>query len=170
MLPKDSKQKRRLTVPRGQGGSAGHATGLSDAADGQGDVPKIVADCIAYLDDPEMLKMEGIFRISGSMTEIKSFKDSYNKKKTTPDIFALKPDPHVVAGALKMFFREAPVPLLTFELYDCWVAAIGAPDEFSRLTCVSKVIALLPPSNRNILKLLLGLLKKVKLNPFEPPF
>ena len=34
-------------------------------------------------------------------------------------------DPHVVAGLLKQYLRELPEPLLTFELYDCFLAAAG---------------------------------------------
>lgn len=34
-------------------------------------------------------------------------------------------NPHTVAGLLKVFFRELPEPLLTFELYDAFLAAIS---------------------------------------------
>jgi hypothetical protein len=35
-------------------------------------------------------------------------------------------DIHNVAGLLKLFFRELPEPLLTFELYESFIAAMGA--------------------------------------------
>jgi hypothetical protein len=31
--------------------------------------------------------------------------------------------PHTVAALLKLYFRELPEPLVTFELYDCFIAA-----------------------------------------------
>lgn len=31
--------------------------------------------------------------------------------------------PHSVAALLKLYLRELPEPLLTFELYDCFMAA-----------------------------------------------
>jgi hypothetical protein len=34
-------------------------------------------------------------------------------------------DINVVAGALKLFFRELPNPLLTFELYDRFIQALN---------------------------------------------
>lgn len=42
----------------------------------------------------------------------------------------MKPDlssepPHDVAGLLKLYFRELPEPLLTFEMYEPFLAAAG---------------------------------------------
>lgn len=34
-------------------------------------------------------------------------------------------DPHVIANLLKQYLRDLPEPLLTFELYDCFIAATG---------------------------------------------
>jgi len=34
-------------------------------------------------------------------------------------------EPHVVCSTLKLFFRELPEPLFTFELYDCFMIADG---------------------------------------------
>jgi hypothetical protein len=32
-------------------------------------------------------------------------------------------DPHVVAGALKLYLRELPEPLMTYKLYPEWMIA-----------------------------------------------
>lgn len=34
-------------------------------------------------------------------------------------------DPHTIAGCLKMYLRELPEPILTFELYKEWMQAAG---------------------------------------------
>lgn len=34
-------------------------------------------------------------------------------------------DPHTIAGCLKMYLRELPEPLLTYELYSDWMKAAG---------------------------------------------
>lgn len=35
-------------------------------------------------------------------------------------------DPHTVTGLLKYYFRELPEPLMTFALYEQFIAAAGA--------------------------------------------
>jgi hypothetical protein len=34
-------------------------------------------------------------------------------------------DVHTVAGIVTLFFRKLPNPLLTNELYDCFITAVG---------------------------------------------
>ncbi len=44
-------------------------------------------------------------------------------------------DPHLIAGLLKAYFIELKEPLLTFELYDTFIEAIGT--YFSKFTILS---------------------------------
>ena len=44
-----------------------------------------------------------------------------------PDLEAKCTSPHTAAALLKLFFRKMPEPLLTFELYDCFMAANCKP-------------------------------------------
>ncbi len=71
----------------------------------------------------DRLKLEGLFRVSGSLTDVRSLSAAF-LRGTPPDLSNVQ-DPHTVAGVLKIFFREARDPLLTYELYDCWIAAVG---------------------------------------------
>ncbi len=41
--------------------------------------------------------------------------------------------PHTVAALLKLYLRELPEPLLTFELYDCFQAANGKYELLCRI-------------------------------------
>lgn len=59
--------------------------------------------------------MEGIFRVAASRHMVEACKDNLDKGLYV-DIFAL--DGRVVTDLLKLFIRELPDPLLTFELYD----------------------------------------------------
>eukprot|EP01087_Luapelamoeba_hula_P007324 TRINITY_DN1792_c0_g1_i1.p1 TRINITY_DN1792_c0_g1~~TRINITY_DN1792_c0_g1_i1.p1 ORF type:complete len:507 (+),score=120.76 TRINITY_DN1792_c0_g1_i1:190-1710(+) len=161
-------QKKKLArdkkgAKRGGGAQAsGAAAGGTNSGDMAGDdvaIPSIIETTIAYLEDPDRLKLEGIFRVSGSLNDVKLIKESYEKGKKV-DLSKVT-DAHTVAGVLKIFFRESKDPLLTFELYDCWVAAIATPSEGDRVASVRQVIELLPAINRRILQRLTGLLVKV---------
>lgn len=41
---------------------------------------------------------------------------------TLPTVIEYR-DPHVIAGALKSYLRDLPEPLMTYTLYDEWMAA-----------------------------------------------
>ena len=47
-------------------------------------------------------------------------------------------DINVIAGALKSFFRSLPEPLMSYELYDDFINAIGKQDIYSILYIVYK--------------------------------
>mmetsp|Transcript_18280 Transcript_18280/g.25603 ORF Transcript_18280/g.25603 Transcript_18280/m.25603 type:complete len:407 (+) Transcript_18280:90-1310(+) len=123
-------------------------------------IPRLVEDCIVFLDTPTALQTEGIFRLSGSQDEIQKIKTLYEEDKPV-DLQKMAKDVNVVAGLLKLYFRELPEALLTYELYECFLAAIGVPEEEAKMDCLRKVIDLLPAGNRLILTRLMGFLHKV---------
>jgi len=56
-----------------------------------------------------------------------------------------------------MYLRELPDPLLTYELYDCWLASSTVSNNNGRLLCFQRVLELLPEGNKLILYTLLKL-------------
>jgi hypothetical protein len=61
---------------------------------------------------------------------------------------------HTVTGLVKLYFRELPEPLLTFESYDMFIAASGVPEKDARLQMIRKVLGFIPPTKYRLLKLL----------------
>lgn len=57
---------------------------------------------------------------------------------------AIKQDIHAVSSLLKLYFRELPNPLATYQLYEKFVAAAKASDE-ERLFQMREVVHELPP-------------------------
>ena len=70
------------------------------------------------------LDESGLFRIAAVQSEVRKLKAVYDKG-SDPDLIELTNDPHLITSLLKMFFRELPEPLLTYELYECFMAANG---------------------------------------------
>jgi len=53
-------------------------------------------------------------------------------------------DVHVVAGYIKLFLRELPEPLLTYNMFNDWMAAAGMPPplnsaSLSSLACLKNL-------------------------------
>eukprot|EP01117_Protostelium_nocturnum_P005208 TRINITY_DN1894_c0_g1_i1.p1 TRINITY_DN1894_c0_g1~~TRINITY_DN1894_c0_g1_i1.p1 ORF type:complete len:146 (-),score=54.82 TRINITY_DN1894_c0_g1_i1:72-509(-) len=94
-------------------------------------IPIIVEQCIQYL-EKDGYNQEGIFRLSGSSTEMERLKHLYMEGKTV-DLKKEAREPNDVAGLLKLYFREMSDPLLTWELYECFLAAVGVPSSDARI-------------------------------------
>ena len=128
---------------------------------GAGLLPPIVAQAVAFLDD-KGLTVEGIFRNPANAAVLHALRKAYDNGEDVD--LSIVSDAHVVAGLLKLFFRELPEPLLTFELYDEWIAAEALDDERARLARICAIVARLPPANRAVLAHLVGLLSRVGAN------
>lgn len=81
------------------------------------DVPTIVTQCITDISEKDGLATEGLFRISGEQTSINKLKDIFDNN-TAQERTLTSYNIHTICGVLKLWLRELPEPLLTFELYD----------------------------------------------------
>jgi hypothetical protein len=80
----------------------------------RGELPAVLASGLDWL-IKRGATMEGIFRLSGDMQVILTFKDMFDRglHVTFPPGAAV----HDVAGVVKLWLRELPEPLFTFDLY-----------------------------------------------------
>ncbi|NXW25597.1 RHG15 protein, partial [Circaetus pectoralis] len=70
-------------------------------------------------------------------------------------------DVHVVTGALKLFFRELPEPLVPYEFFNPFIEAIKLPDPQEQVEQVAELVKSLPPANYATLRYLLAHLCRV---------
>uniref|UniRef100_A0A8C7CSF8 Unconventional myosin-IXAa-like n=1 Tax=Oncorhynchus kisutch TaxID=8019 RepID=A0A8C7CSF8_ONCKI len=85
-------------------------------------VPLVVEKLINYI-EMHGLYTEGIFRKSGSTNKIKELRQGLDT-----DVSSMNLDDyniHVIAGVLKQWLRDLPNPLMTFELYEEFLRAMG---------------------------------------------
>ncbi|CAJ0960409.1 unnamed protein product [Ranitomeya imitator] len=77
------------------------------------------------------------------------------------------PDINIIAGALKLYFRDLPIPVITYDTYSKFIEAakISNPDE--RLEAIHESLMLLPPAHFETLRYLMIHLKKVTQNEKE---
>ncbi|NWV81885.1 RHG27 protein, partial [Dasyornis broadbenti] len=63
-------------------------------------------------------------------------------------------DIHVVTGALKLFLRELPEPLIPFSHFDKFIAAIKIQDLSLRGRCIRDLVLSLPSAHHDTMKVL----------------
>eukprot|EP01132_Coremiostelium_polycephalum_P001272 gene1272-1602_t len=123
------------------------------------DIPPIISQTIEYIEKKAMDTV-GIFRLSGSVVTIESWKNKYDKGEKI-DLLTQENDPHAVAGLLKLYLRELPDPLLTYSKYKYFIASQTIEDFPTRIKSIKHLIKSLPPVNYAVLSHLLQFLGKV---------
>jgi len=107
------------------------------------------------------LEVEGIFRISGSHSQVLELKKNLEKGlEFELDNF----DVHVVAGAIMQWLVELRPPLMTFDYHDNFIEAQKIEQEEERQKRITEVLGLLPPWNRASLFLLFKLFYEIHRN------
>lgn len=83
------------------------------------DVPHFIEKSINFIREYGT-KTEGIFRLSGRQTQIEKLRDQLDQGKKV--FFSTGMDVHSVANLFKQWLRELPEPILTWKLYDDFIA------------------------------------------------
>lgn len=109
------------------------------------DIPMVLRCCAEFIE--EFGIVDGIYRLSGITSNIQKLRRSFDEERI-PD-FALpevRQDIHALSSLLKMYFRELPNPLCTYQLYDNFVDAIQTRgDATERLRLMKETVQKLPP-------------------------
>lgn len=75
---------------------------------------------------PLGLDIEGLYRVSGSVEEIELLKARFESDWEQTELYLNSfEDIHVITGALKLYFRSLPIPLITFDSYPSFISAIS---------------------------------------------
>eukprot|EP00004_Rigifila_ramosa_P026076 TRINITY_DN7983_c0_g1_i3.p1 TRINITY_DN7983_c0_g1~~TRINITY_DN7983_c0_g1_i3.p1 ORF type:complete len:1052 (+),score=227.03 TRINITY_DN7983_c0_g1_i3:212-3157(+) len=131
---------------------------LSPKPEGADDVPQIVKACISRI-EALGLGEPGLFRVSGSSTEVKRFMELYNRLSFL-DLSGVS-DIHTCTGILKHHLRLRE-PLLTFKMFPEWSAATSAAVSLpEQLQLFRAALQKLPRKNQLTLAAILELLDKV---------
>nr|XP_033787382.1 rho GTPase-activating protein 12 isoform X6 [Geotrypetes seraphini] len=122
-------------------------------------VPKFVKLCIQYVEEYG-LEVDGLYRVSGNLAVIQKLRFAVNHEEKLDLNDSKWEDIHVVTGALKMFFRELPEPLFTYNHFNDFVNAIKQEPR-QRVQAVKDLIKQLPKPNQETMQILFRHLKKV---------
>ncbi|XP_033762141.1 rho GTPase-activating protein 12-like isoform X2 [Pecten maximus] len=134
-------------------------------------VPKFVQRCVAAI-EKRGLDQDGLYRISGNMAQITKLRsmlnmdlsalmgessDRFDYDLDNPELW----DIHVLAGALKLFFRELKEPLFVYAQFDKFIAGISKKTRSDKLKQLKEQVNALPKYNYETLKFLCAHLMRV---------
>ncbi|XP_036394387.1 rho GTPase-activating protein 33 isoform X2 [Megalops cyprinoides] len=118
------------------------------------DVPQVLRSCAEFIEKYGIV--DGIYRHSGVSSNIQKLRhefDSENVPDLTKEVYMQ--DIHCVGSLCKLYFRELPNPLLTYQLYDKFADCMGEMTEEERMVKVHDVIQQLPPPHYRTLEYLM---------------
>ncbi|XP_016356830.1 rho GTPase-activating protein 32-like [Sinocyclocheilus anshuiensis] len=124
------------------------------------DVPQVIRSCTEFIERHGVV--DGIYRLSGISSNIQKLRhefDSEHVPDLTKDNYVQ--DIHSVGSLCKLYFRELPNPLLTYQLYEKFSDAVPAATDEERLVKVHDVIQQLPPPHYRTLEFLMRHLSRM---------
>lgn len=108
-------------------------------------VPKVLNCCAEFIENHGLV--DGIYRLSGVTSNIQRLRHAFDEDRV-PALHSdesIRQDIHSVASLLKMYFRELPNPLCTYQLYSTFVSAVQATSDSDRLKKMRDAVRKLPP-------------------------
>ncbi|XP_061538114.1 LOW QUALITY PROTEIN: rho GTPase-activating protein 33 [Phycodurus eques] len=117
-------------------------------------VPQVVKSCAEFIEKHGVV--DGIYRLSGISSNIQKLRHEFDSEQI-PDLSrdVFRQDIHSVGSLCKLYFRELPNPLLTYQLYDRFSEAVSAATDEERLVKIHNVIQQLPPPHYRTLEYLM---------------
>ncbi|XP_046744081.1 rho GTPase-activating protein 32 isoform X2 [Diprion similis] len=125
------------------------------------DVPTVLTCCAKFIETNGLV--DGIYRLSGVTSNIQRLRHAFDEDRV-PALHSdesILQDIHSVASLLKMYFRELPNPLCTYQLYSAFVGAVQAETDADRLRYMRDAVRKLPPPHYRTLEYLMRHLAKV---------
>ncbi|XP_077947020.1 rho GTPase-activating protein 20 isoform X2 [Gasterosteus aculeatus] len=125
------------------------------------DLPKPVMDMLVflYLEGPYT---RGVFRRSAGAKACRELRDRLDHRDEDPEI--AHQSVFVIAAVLKDFLRNIPGGLLSADLYEQWMEAMGGGEEDERTQAVQRLLRLLPPDNLLLLRHVIAVLHRIQGN------
>ncbi|MBN3304688.1 RHG32 protein, partial [Amia calva] len=125
------------------------------------EVPQVLQSCSEFIENHGIV--DGIYRHSGVSSNIQKLRE--NVPDLTRDLYMQ--DIHCVGSLCKLYFRELPNPLLTYQLYDKFADCMGAMTEDERMVKVHDVVQQLPPPHYRTLEFLMKHLSRLATHSTE---
>ncbi|SCZ87902.1 BZ3500_MvSof-1268-A1-R1_Chr2-3g05370 [Microbotryum saponariae] len=127
------------------------------------EIPRVLEKCCEAIELHGLDSM-GLYRLSGTTSRVQRLKLALDRDIEGTDLLS---DEHLqdindIAAVMKLWFRELPEPLLTWELYHGFIEAAKIENDRLRHIRLHERVNELPDPNYATLKFLMGHLDKVR--------
>ncbi|XP_055365038.1 rho GTPase-activating protein 12 isoform X2 [Betta splendens] len=123
-------------------------------------VPRFVRLCTEAV-ERRGLDTDGIYRVSGNLAVIQKLRFLVNHEEKLNLDSSEWEDIHVITGALKLFFRELPEPLVPYGFFTDIVETVKMSDHMDKVDRLKCLVLGMPPPNHDTLQFMCQHLKRV---------
>ncbi|XP_067360068.1 rho GTPase-activating protein 15 isoform X2 [Channa argus] len=123
-------------------------------------VPRFVRLCTEAV-EKRGLDSDGIYRVSGNLAVIQKLRFLVNHEEKLNLDESEWEDIHVITGALKLFFRELPEPLVPYGFFTDIVETVKMSDYTDKVDRLKCLVLNMPPPNHDTLQFMCCHLKRV---------
>ncbi|XP_054640295.1 rho GTPase-activating protein 15 isoform X2 [Dunckerocampus dactyliophorus] len=123
-------------------------------------VPRFVRLCTETV-EKRGLDTDGIYRVSGNLAVIQKLRFLVNHEEKLNLDESEWEDIHVISGALKLFFRELPEPLVPYGFFSDMVETVKMLDYTEKVERLKTLVHNMPPPNHDTLQFICRHLKRV---------
>ncbi|KAL8279045.1 hypothetical protein RQP46_008503 [Phenoliferia psychrophenolica] len=134
------------------------ADSMHGAGPGSLRVPSFVDDVISAMKQMDM-SVEGIFRKNGNIRRLKDLSEALDRDPASVNLS--DDNPVQLAALLKKFLRDLPDPLMTFKLFQLFLATQRVENLEQRKTIMHLVCCLMPKPHRDTMEVIFVFLKWV---------
>ncbi|XP_038862274.1 N-chimaerin-like isoform X4 [Salvelinus namaycush] len=111
------------------------------------------------------LKSEGLYRMSGFSDSVEDVKSAFDRDGEKTDISAnAYEDINIITGALKLYLRDLPIPVISYDAYPRFIEVAKLEDPEKQQEAFREALELLPAAHSETLRYLMVHLKRVTLN------
>uniref|UniRef100_A0A2I3RP72 Rho-GAP domain-containing protein n=1 Tax=Pan troglodytes TaxID=9598 RepID=A0A2I3RP72_PANTR len=111
---------------------------LQDLFTAEKPIPVFVEKCVEFIEDTGLCT-EGLYRVSGNKTDQDNIQKQFDQDHNI-NLVSMEVIVNAVAGALKAFFADLPVPLIPYSLHPELLEAVKIPDYIERLHALKEIV------------------------------
>ncbi|XP_029103595.1 rho GTPase-activating protein 9 isoform X2 [Scleropages formosus] len=123
-------------------------------------VPRFVRMCTEAV-EKRGLETDGIYRVSGNLAVIQKLRFTVDHEEKLNLDDSQWEDIHVITGALKLFFRELPEPLVPYSSFADIVETVKMSDYLEKVDRMRCLVLSMPAPNRDTMHFMIRHLRRV---------